>query len=58
MLSTLIARSDRIQEANARDRRYLGTMIAAVRDDRDALYRVTGAVEGIDTLVGVLDRRT
>lgn len=55
VLTTLIAPSDRIDLAGKRDRRYLGSMIAALTDDRRTLLRTEGAVEGLETLRDILE---
>lgn len=55
VLTTLIAPSDRIEEAGPRDRRYLLGMLAALADDRRTLLRVDGAADGVATLREILD---
>lgn len=55
VLTTLIAPSDRIEEAGPRDRRYLLGMLAALADDRRTLLRVDGAADGVATLREVLN---
>jgi hypothetical protein len=55
VLTTLIAPSDRIDEAGPRDRRYLRGMLAALADDRRTVLRVDGAAEGVATLRDALD---
>lgn len=55
VLTTLIAPSDRIDEAGPRDRRYLRGMLAALADDRRTVLRVDGAAEGVATLRDVLN---
>lgn len=54
VLATLIAPSDQVERATVRDRRYLGTMIAAVREDRRTLYGIEGGVDAIDLLADIL----
>ncbi|WP_203668328.1 hypothetical protein [Cellulomonas pakistanensis] len=54
VLTTLIAPSDRIEEAGPRDRRYLRGMLAALAEDRRTVLRVDGAPGGVKTLREIL----
>jgi hypothetical protein len=55
VLTTVVAPSDRIEQAGPRDRRYLRGMLATLADDRRTMLRVDGAAEGVATLREILD---
>ena len=55
VLTTLIAPSDRVEDAEKRDRAYLTSMLGALVTDKRTLLAVDGAPGGLDTLRLALD---
>lgn len=55
ILTTLIGPSDRVESAGKRDRAYLNTMIAALKEDQRTLFAVDGAIDGLEVLREILN---